>query len=97
MTLGFATEGVQAPVAGTGMVVEKVFKIYMGVDRSNFFGIVVTRELGLYFLLHSPIIFSFEQGLEISSFLDMKLKLNCQFNSKMVMKLNMNNHHYQLS
>ena len=37
------------------------------------------------------------QGLEISSFLDMKLKLNCQFNSKMVMKLNMNNRHYQLS
>ena len=37
------------------------------------------------------------QGLEISSFLDMKLKSNCQFNSKMVMKLNMNNCHYQLS
>ena len=36
------------------------------------------------------------QGLEISSFLDMKLKLNCQFNSKMVMKLNINTRHYQL-
>ena len=40
---------------------------------------------------------SSNQGLEISSFLDMKLKLNCQFNSKMVMELNMNNHHYHLS